>query len=281
MSEKPADLNSTDGAPRRKRLVVGLLVVGLLGCVGTALVLVGRLHFSLRRYYGLVDETRAKIELLHGSRPADVPKGQWERAVDWTSNLICQVYFGPEHGDVQSLERLCHALDGKLAAKANLNTLRWVWEQCELAKGLGQIYAIEFRDVRLLTEPPITDDSLENLWSSDKCSWLDLTDTQVTDAGMTHLATMPELRKLDLDGTRVTDAGLLKLAACPRIEQISVVATGVTAEGVAEFGRHRPTIRVRREEAADKDERSTDVKRYTVPPDNPMQGEFDDETRHA
>ena len=52
-------------------------------------------------------------------------------AVDWTSNVVCQIYFSPEHGNLDSLRRLCESLDQKTSGPVDMTTLQWVWEECE------------------------------------------------------------------------------------------------------------------------------------------------------
>jgi hypothetical protein len=271
MGRNLRNADAPGGSPRPIGSVGCALALGVLVCLAVGLAVLGWQWFVWQRYRGRVDETRAKIESLHRRCPADVSPQQWEQAVGWTSNVICQIYFSPQHGDLESLQRLCQALDEKLAQEVDLETLQWVWEQCELAQGHGRGYAFQFRDVRLLTKPPITDDSLPGLWSLNKCLWLDLSDTQVTDAAMVHLAGgslaelafldlsntqitdagvallagMPELRNVGLDGTQVTDAGLLQLARCPQIAHVSVVDTAVSAEGAEAFRKRRPAASLR------------------------------------
>jgi hypothetical protein len=220
------------GATRPIGSVGCALALGVLACLAVGLALLGRQIFVWRRYYGRVDETRGKIESLRRRCPADVPPQQWEQAVDWTSNVICQIYFSPAHGDLNSLRRLCEALDEKLAEEVDLGTLQWVWDQCELAQGHGRVYAIRFRDVRLLTKPPITDDSLPGLWSLNKCLGLDLSDTQVTDAGMVHLKGSDNLTSLDLANTQVGDAGIEHIAANANLVSLGLSHTAVTDAGM-------------------------------------------------
>ncbi len=159
----------------------------------------------------LVNEAQAQIMSLAASPPSDVTAGQWQRAVAWTSNLIAQAYFGRDENDPGSLRRLCRALDEKTSAPADLATLQWIWEEVEKAPRYGAIYAVRFRDVRLLTKEPITDDDLPGLWSLRECYYLDLDNTQVTDAGLKHLEGLSALESLSLYNTDVTDEGLRQL----------------------------------------------------------------------
>lgn len=161
----------------------------------------------------LVSEVQARIMSLAANPPSDVPAGQWHRAVAWTSNLIAQAYFARDENDPGSLRRLCRALDQKTSAPADLATLQWIWEEVEKAPRYGAMYAIRFRDVRLMTKEPITDDDIPRLWSLQKCCYLDLDDTRVTDAGLRHLEGLSALESLSLYNTGVTDEGLRKLQA--------------------------------------------------------------------
>jgi len=178
--------------------------------IGLAISLV-QFIVSQRQYYGLVRETRSKIESLHTRQPPGVRPDQWERAVGWTSNVICQIYFSPNHGDLDSLRYLCESLDQEIAGQVDLTTLQWVWEQCEKAEGHGQVYAIRFRDVRLLTVGPITDERLPEVWSLHKCLWLDLSNSRVSDAGLQHLTGLTNLERLDLRSSKVTAEGVKRL----------------------------------------------------------------------
>lgn len=211
-------------------------------------------HFRERAKYA-----RQQVEHLRSPCPANVPVHQWERGVDWTSNAISQIYFSPTHGDIESLEALCQFLDQQIEKELNLNTLRAIWDQFEKARGRGQNYATTFRDVRLLTEEPITDDDLRNLWSLDRCLYLDLSNTSVTDAGMKHLAEA-KFELLDLSGTKVgdqgikelmliksltglhigdtlvTDVGLNHLLSKPNIDSLSLINTVITDEGLKSVG---------------------------------------------
>jgi hypothetical protein len=164
-----------------------------------------------RKHVSLSTQVQDAIESLKARQPPDVPVAQWDRAVDWTTNLIGQVYFAPNKGDPDSLQRLCKSLDGKIKGQVSLTTLQWVWEECEKAPRSGAEYAIRFRDVRLLTKEPITDDDLPKLWSLDKCLYLELNNTQVTDRGLEHLEGLSNLKHLNLQNTQVTDEGVARL----------------------------------------------------------------------
>lgn len=215
--------DSSPSKPKRGRyqfsLRTLLIVVAVFALLLGLTVPVIKFAVLFREYRCIVQQTRSKIELLSARRPPNVSPDQWQRAVDWTSNVVVQIYFSPDHGDLDSLKRLCKSLDKKIAGQVDLTTLQWVWDQCEKAEGFGQVYAIKLRDVRLLTVGLITDDRLPKLWSLDKCRYLDLSNTQVTDAGIPHLKGLTNLKRLDLFGTQITDEGIEKLRqALPNCE---------------------------------------------------------------
>jgi hypothetical protein len=167
----------------------------------------------------LWQEACSKINSLGTRKPANVPPDQWQRAVEWTANVVGQIYCVHTFDDPEEIRRLCESLDQKIAGQVDLTTLQWVWEQCEDEEDVRHVYAIRFRDVRLLTAGPITDDRLPKLWSLNECEWLDLSATEVSDAGLEHLEGLTNLRHLDLTGTKVTDEGVKKLQeALPNCE---------------------------------------------------------------
>jgi len=199
-----------------RTMLLAVLLLSLLLAIVTPIF-----HTAARwRKHGrLSRQTREKISSLKARRPSDVPPAQWDRAVDWTSNLIAQVYFAPEESDPDSLERLSESLERKSKQQVDLGTLQWVWEECEKAPRSGAQCAIRFRDVRLLTKEPITDADLPHLWSLDKCLHLELHNTQVTDQGLKHLEGLSNLKYVSLDNTQVTDEGVARLqAALPGCE---------------------------------------------------------------
>ena len=193
----------------RTMLLGVLLFAILMGIVAPSFWYVTR----FREHSRIAQQTQDKISSLKARRPTEIPAAQWDRAVDWTANLIAQVYFVPEKDDPDSLGRLCDSLDGKMKGQVDLATLQWVWEECEKAPRSGAKYAIRFRDVRLLTKEPITDDDLPHLWSLDKCLHLELGNTQVTDQGLKHLEGLSNLKYLSLHKTQVTDEGVARLQA--------------------------------------------------------------------
>lgn len=93
----------------RTMLLAVLLLSALLAIVAPFF------HFvtGWQKHASLSTQVREKIQSLKPRRPPGVPADQWDRAVDWTTNLIAQVYFAPNKGDPDSLQRLCKSLDGK------------------------------------------------------------------------------------------------------------------------------------------------------------------------
>ena len=157
---------------RARLLWTILLLLPLICCVGfiTPVVLYVARYWEFQRVH---QQTTDKIRSLAGRCPTDVSPAQWQRAVDWTANLICQVYFVPAASDPDSLKELRDALDDKMRGPVDLTTLQWVWEHCEKAPRSNAEYAIRFRSIRVLTKEPIKDDDLPHLWSLHKCSaWI-------------------------------------------------------------------------------------------------------------
>ncbi len=181
-----------------------LLVVTGFAVVMGLIAPIYRFAAANKANYRLMDETRAAIVSL--PCPADVPKDQWQRAVDWTSNLVCQVYCSLDKNDPDSLPQLREAIAARAEGPVDLATLQWIWDEVENAPREVSKCATRFRDVRLLTKGPITDDDLPHLWGLRRCRYLYLDNTQITDAGLKDLEDLSNLERLLLDGTGVTEA---------------------------------------------------------------------------
>ena len=214
---------------------------------------------TVRHYNERAGYAKQQVEKLKSRCPKNVSAEKWDRGVDWTSNAISQIYFSPSHGDLESLESLCQFLDQETEKDVGLKTLRSIWDEYEKARGRSQRLALRFRDIRLLTEEPVTDDDLVDLWSLDRCLYLDLNNTAVTDAGMRHLADsrleslelwntkvgdagikdlmqMKNLTSLHLGHTLITDDGLKLLLSKPALRSLSLSNTGITDEGLTYVG---------------------------------------------
>ena len=183
------------------------VVCVLLGLTTPVIWSIARVSENNRLWQGAC----SKINSLSTRRPPNIPPDQWQRAVDWTANVVTQIYSVHTSDDPEEIRRLRNSFDQKFAGQVDLTTLQWVWEQCEDEEDDRHIYAIRFRDVRLLTEGAITDDRLPELWSLNECTWLDLTWTQITDAGLQHLKGLTKLEQLALSGTQVTSQGINEL----------------------------------------------------------------------
>ncbi len=140
-------------------------------------------------------------------RPGDIPELQWNEAVSWTSNLICQDFYSPNREELSGLIKLADGLEKKAKEPVDLQTLQWVWDECEKSCGGPRSYGIRFRNIKLLTKGPITDTRLPQLWSIDRCLYLDLSETKLTDASVEYLGTLSQLESLDIRGTHITEDG--------------------------------------------------------------------------
>lgn len=217
---------------RTRRGALKFIFLTVCGCLG-ALLIFAILHVrSAAHYHERVRFAKAKIESLKQLRPGNVADEKWIRGVDWTSNIISQIYFSPEHGDLVSLEDLCRFLERRTQQDVDLRTLRSIWDECEKVTGRGKRYAITFRDVRLLADEPIDDDDLPGLWSIDKCMQLDLSNTAVTNAGMPHLTAKSNISMLFLSGTKVGDDGLKSVVENSGLRFLDLSQTRVSNEGL-------------------------------------------------
>ncbi len=213
--------------PRLVRYITILIGLVLAGLVISAIWKVRTFWY----YHDRAEYAKQQVESLKSHCPKNVSVEKWDRGVDWTSNAISQIYFSPDHGDLESLESLCQFLDQQTKKDVGLNTLRSIWDEYEKARGRGQRFAVTFRDIRLLTEEPVTDDDLVNLWSLDRCLYLDLDNTAVTDAGMRHLAES-KLELLQLSSTKVGDAGIKDLMQIKGLTGLHIGDTLITNDGL-------------------------------------------------
>jgi hypothetical protein len=89
----------------------------------------------------------------------------------------------------------------------------------------------EKRDVAILemSNPDVTDDTLNLLADFSRLRELSLNDTAVTDAGLGTLALLPALETLRIARTKVTAAGLEQFLATPppRLRQLDVSGNGI------------------------------------------------------
>jgi len=193
------------------RATIRVAAVALAVILGALVARFGWHVYEWQRYFFHVDHVRATIESFRPRRPPDVPEDQWTLAVDWTSNVICQDFFAPDRDELKGLRQLSRQLDLKAMGRVDLDTLRWVWDECEKAAGGPDSHAIRFRDVKLLTKGTITDERLPDVWSLDRCTGLDLSDTEITDESVAYLKTLKQLQALDVGNTGITDEGSREL----------------------------------------------------------------------
>lgn len=111
------------------------------------------------------------------------------------------------------MEQLANDLKKMVQRPVDYETLQWIWDQCEEYCGGPESYAIRFRDIPLLSRELITDQTLPNAWSLDRCQGIDLTGVPVTDISIAVLKKKTNLRWIVLSGTRVTRSGVEELRA--------------------------------------------------------------------
>lgn len=151
----------------------------------------------------------------------------------WTENLIVQIYNAG--CDTASLRTLLKKIAAESDGQPDLATLRWIWEECERADARNRHLAVKFRNPKLLTRGPITDDRLPKLWSLNKVVELDLTGTQVTDGGLVHLKDLGNVKYLYLSGTNVTDDGLAHIKEMTGLQCLQLDNTAVTDDGIMQL----------------------------------------------
>ncbi len=207
----------------RKGFRSWLKLGGLLGGILFAIWLVPtvRLIIRINEYRTLSQNLAQSITDMKTQRPADVPQAQWDRATDWTSNIIAQVFFGLDEAELPGLRRLADEVAERRKSAVDLATLQWIWDEVARCDSQPESCAIRFRDARLLAKEPITDESLPQLWSLDRVVWLDLHRTQITDASVPVLSRLMQLRVLHIDETAITPAGVEALREALPICDIS------------------------------------------------------------
>ena len=105
------------------------------------------------------------------------------------------------------LQKLNQQLELKKSDPIDLATLRWIWDKIEAACGGPNSVASRFRNVKLMTKGPVTDERLPSLWALERCTGLDLSETELTDASVPFLQSLPILERLDIRRTKITAKG--------------------------------------------------------------------------
>ena len=167
--------------------------------------------YTTRQYRNEAVQLRSTIDALQSHGPADVPASQWKDAVAWTSNLVVQDFFSPNPEQFIGLQKLNQQLEQKKGEPVDLAKLRWIWDEIEAACGGPDSVAARFRNVKLMTNGPITDERLPSVWALDRCVGLDLSETQITDASAPFLLSLPKIERLDISKTFITPVGVAEL----------------------------------------------------------------------
>lgn len=192
-----------------RRIAIVLLL--LLGAASWSPV-----QFLIRQheYNSLKIELRNGINSMLTRRPSDVSEQQWKCAIEWTDNLTAQIFFN-DHAGLPKLRQLVVDLRVRVAEPVDLGTLRWMWDRMEDADRHRSFdsCAIRFRDIRLLSREPITDESLPSLWSVDRVLMLDVSQTTITDASVPFLSSLQHLKSLNVGDTGITDDGMAEIQA--------------------------------------------------------------------
>jgi hypothetical protein len=213
------------------------LLIRVIGIVVAVVLLLGVGHFLFIqvRYWQWRSAHSAlndKIASLATRNPTAKSPSKWSDAVEWTRNLIHQVYsFRHSAEQIASLKRLAVKLDQKAKVTADYSTLRWLWDEIA-ADNPESRYPMDFWNDQLLVEDPIQDDDLPGLRLLKKRSNLDLAGYAITDAGLKHLEGLVNLRYLVLDNTQVTDDGLEKLQNLPNLDQLHLSNCAITDLGL-------------------------------------------------
>lgn len=181
-------------------IVLMLIVIGLL-------VPVGQKIWDQKIFFSQVRNLRSQIDSLAERPPKDTDPDKWRRAVEWTSNVICQDFFAPTPTEAAGLQSLVEQLPARLQADVNYETLQWIWDKVEIACG-PKSYAIRFRDIPLLTKDPISDENLANVWSLDRIEGIDLSSSEITDVSLNVLKEKQNLQWITLPKTSVTEQGV-------------------------------------------------------------------------
>ncbi len=172
---------------------------------------IAREVYTTNQYYKQVVQLRSSIDAMEASCPDDVPAAQWKEAVQWTSNLVVQDFFGPHQDEYPGLVKLNQQLELKKNDPIDLAKLRWIWDEIEVACGGPNSVASRFRDVKLMTKGSITDERLPSLWALERSTGLDLSETEITDASVPFLQSLPKLERLDVNKTKITAIGAKKI----------------------------------------------------------------------
>lgn len=89
----------------------------------------------------------------------------------------------------------------------------------------------------VLSQSPITDDSLKIIGQFKDLHWLDLTFSNVTDDGVQHLSSLSKLRKLSFEGTKISNNATGILSNFPDLIELDFSNTPISDDAVSQIAR--------------------------------------------
>src|SRR5262249_17476158 len=95
-----------------------------------------------------------------------------------------------------------------------------------------------------LQGPKVTDAKLKRLGDLMDLQSLELKECAITDAGLEYLQDSISLKRLCITAAPISDAGLARLTGLTRLQSLDISGTKVTAEGVKQFKKALPNLKV-------------------------------------
>ncbi len=95
-----------------------------------------------RRYdetQDLTDQILATVDSLEAKRPGGMTQLQWETAIYWTRNLVCNS-LKPVEDDLDELRRFQTELQEKAEGDVDFCTILWIWDQFARLTDAGKKY---------------------------------------------------------------------------------------------------------------------------------------------
>jgi uncharacterized membrane protein len=90
----------------------------------------------------------------------------------------------------------------------------------------------------------VTDEELKNISQLENIRMLYLNNTAISDTGISYIKSMKELRYLNVVGIAVTDKTLIALRDMSELNEIYIYQTKITSEGVRNFLKQSPGVKV-------------------------------------
>jgi len=192
-----------------KRLLVGLLLIGIAGCGD------GRPGPALEKLGASINR----------NEQGDIVKVQLD---------------GPPLGDAQITDAGMVHLEGM----TNLRKLDVSFCSKVTDTGLAYVQGLtSLQDLRL-NRIGVTDAGMVHLKGLTNLQNLEVWDTQITDAGLVHCKGMTKLQSLNLRNTQITDAGLANLNELSKLQTLDIRGCiQITDKGVAELEKSCTIIR--------------------------------------